>query len=46
MIPDGARMFQIKNPSWADYWQQQAHAVILVIRKAIPSASASKTGKP
>ena len=46
MIADGAKMFQIKNPSWADYWQQQAYAVMLVIRKAIPSASASKIGKP
>ncbi|MGD0538215.1 MAG: hypothetical protein ABSC03_11285 [Verrucomicrobiota bacterium] len=25
-------MFQIKNPCWADYWQQQAYAVMLVIR--------------
>ena len=25
-------MFQIKNPRWADYWQQQAYAVMLVIR--------------
>ena len=25
-------MFQIKNPRWADYWQQQATAVMLVIR--------------
>jgi hypothetical protein len=23
---------QIKNPRWADYWQQQAYAVMLVIR--------------
>jgi hypothetical protein len=29
---DGAEMFQIKNPRWADYWQQQAYAVMLVIR--------------
>ena len=21
-------VFQIKNPRWADYWQQQAYAVI------------------
>lgn len=25
-------MFQIKNPRWANYWQQQAYAVMLVIR--------------
>ena len=25
-------MFQIKNPRRADYWQQQAYAVMLVIR--------------
>jgi GTPase SAR1 family protein len=29
---DGAEVFQIKNPRWADYWQQQAYAVMLVIR--------------
>ncbi len=32
---DGSAMLtfpQIKNPSWADYWQQQAYAVMLVIR--------------
>jgi small GTP-binding protein len=29
---DGAEVFQIKNPHWADYWQQQAYAVMLVIR--------------
>ena len=23
---------KIKNPRWADYWQQQAYAVMLVIR--------------
>jgi hypothetical protein len=23
---------EIKNPRWADYWQQQAYAVMLVIR--------------
>ncbi len=29
---DGAGVFQIKNPRWADYWQQQGYAVMLVIR--------------
>jgi len=29
---DGAEVFQIKNPHWADYWQKQAYAVMLVIR--------------
>jgi hypothetical protein len=29
---DGAAVFQIKNLRWADYWQQQAYAVMLVIR--------------
>ena len=29
---DGAEVFQIKNPRWADYWQQQAYPVMLVIR--------------
>jgi len=29
---DGAEVFQIKNPRWADYWQQQAYPVLLVIR--------------
>jgi hypothetical protein len=29
---DGAEVFQIKNPRWADYWQQQAYAVMLVVR--------------
>src|SRR5512136_1196830 len=29
---DGAEVFQIKNPRWADYWQQQAYGVMLVIR--------------
>jgi hypothetical protein len=29
---DGAEVFQIKNPRWADCWQQQAYAVMLVIR--------------
>lgn len=31
---DGAEVFQIKNPRWADYWQQQAYAVMLVIRSS------------
>jgi hypothetical protein len=25
-------VFQIKNPRWADYWQQQAYAVMPVSR--------------
>lgn len=29
---DGAEIFQIKKPRWADYWQQQAYPVMLVIR--------------
>ena len=29
---DGAEVFQIKNPRWADYWQQQAYPMMLVIR--------------
>lgn len=29
---DGAEVFQIKNPRWAQYWQQQAYTVMLVIR--------------
>ncbi len=29
---DGAEIFQIKNPRWSDYWQQQAYPVMLVIR--------------
>lgn len=29
---DGAEVFQIKKPRWADYWQQQAYPVMLVIR--------------
>ena len=29
---DGAEVFQIKKPRWADYWQQQAYTVMLVIR--------------
>jgi WD40 repeat protein len=29
---DAAEVFQIKNLRWADYWQQQAYRVMLVIR--------------
>ncbi|MGE0882135.1 MAG: TIR domain-containing protein [Blastocatellales bacterium] len=29
---DGAEVFTIKNPRWADYWRQQAYPVLLVIR--------------
>jgi hypothetical protein len=29
---DRAEVFQIKNPRWATYWQQQAYPVMLVIR--------------
>ena len=29
---DGAEVYQVKKPRWADYWQQQAYAVMLVIR--------------
>jgi hypothetical protein len=29
---DGVEIFQIKNPCWAVYWQQQAYPVMLVIR--------------
>ena len=29
---DGAEIFHIKNLRWADYWQQQSYAVMLVIR--------------
>jgi hypothetical protein len=29
---DGAEVFQIKNSRWADYWQQHAYTVMLVIR--------------
>lgn len=29
---DNAEIFQIKNPRWSDYWQQQAYPVMLVIR--------------
>jgi WD40 repeat protein len=29
---DGAEIFQIKKERWAEYWQQQAYPVMLVIR--------------
>ncbi|MRR32695.1 DUF4365 domain-containing protein, partial [bacterium] len=29
---DRVEVFQIKNPRWADYWQQHAYPVMLVIR--------------
>ena len=29
---DAVEVFQIKNPRWADYWQQQAYPVMLVVR--------------
>jgi hypothetical protein len=29
---DEAEVFQVKNPRWVDYWQQQAYPVMLVIR--------------
>ena len=29
---DELEVFQIKNPRWTDYWQQQAYAVMVVIR--------------
>jgi hypothetical protein len=29
---DGAEVIQIKNPRWANYWQQQAYPMMLVIR--------------
>jgi len=29
---DGAEIFQIKNPRWAEYWRQQAYPVLLAIR--------------
>ncbi len=29
---DGAEVFQIKKPRWAEYWQEQAYPVMLVIR--------------
>ena len=31
---DGTEVFRIKKPRWADYWQQQAYPVMLVIRKS------------
>jgi len=31
---DGAEVFYIKNERWADYWQQQAYSVMLVIRSS------------
>jgi hypothetical protein len=31
---DSAEGFQIKNPHWADYWQQHAYAVMLASRTA------------
>ena len=32
--PSAVFKVQIKNPRWADYWQQQAYAVMLVIRRS------------
>ena len=29
---DDSEVFQIKNPRWAQYWQDQAYPVMLVIR--------------
>jgi hypothetical protein len=29
---DGAEIFQIKDPRWAEYWRRQAYTVMLVIR--------------
>ena len=29
---DDAEVFQVKNPRWVSYWQQQAYPVMLVIR--------------
>ena len=29
---DGAEVFQIRNPRWSTYWQEQAYPVMLVIR--------------
>ena len=29
---DGVEVFRIKEPRWAEYWQQQAYPVMLVIR--------------
>ncbi len=31
---DEAEVFRIKNPRWAEYWQQQAYPVMLVVRNA------------
>ena len=31
---DGAEVFQIKKARWAEYWQQQAYPVMLVIRNS------------
>lgn len=31
---DGAEVFQVREPLWADYWQQQAFPVMLVLRGA------------
>ena len=29
---DNVEVFSIKNPRWADYWQQQAYPVMRVVR--------------
>ena len=31
---DGAEIFRIKQARWAEYWQRQAYAVMLVVRTA------------
>ena len=31
---DGTEVFQIKNPRWAEYWQQQAYPVMLLVRRS------------
>ncbi|HVT12425.1 MAG TPA: TIR domain-containing protein [Fimbriimonadaceae bacterium] len=31
---DGAEVFHIKNPRWAEYWREQAYPVMLVIRNS------------
>jgi hypothetical protein len=31
-IGDGVEIFDIKEPRWAEYWQQQAYPVMLVVR--------------
>ena len=31
-LEDGAEVFQIQNPRWARYWQEQAYPVMLVFR--------------